>query len=125
MYTVADSTGSRRRRLGVRLPRSWHWWQWRLSFGARASAQLTTTTTQPPDVRQVFLADCATCHGAGGQGTISGPTLAGVGRAFIDYELSTGRMPLAEPNRVPNRHRPTYSRKVINDLVNYGAPGRW
>jgi len=33
-----------------------------------------------PDGRRLFLADCATCHGAGGQGG-AGPALAGNGRA--------------------------------------------
>jgi ubiquinol-cytochrome c reductase cytochrome c subunit len=92
-----------------------------LSFAARASAQSTTTTTQRPDVRQVFLSDCATCHGAAGHGTNYGPTLVGVGRASIDYEVSTGRMPLAQAGRVPSRHRPSYSQATIDDLVNYTA----
>jgi ubiquinol-cytochrome c reductase cytochrome c subunit len=100
-----------------------------LLFGARASADTSTAGTstiststagtQPPDVRQVFLSDCATCHGADAHGTNAGPTLEGVGRAAIDYELSTGRMPLSSPDRVPTRHPPAYSSATIAELVNY------
>jgi ubiquinol-cytochrome c reductase cytochrome c subunit len=82
------------------------------------------------------------CHGADGRGTDRGPTLEGAGRAAIDYELSTGRMPLApvgradqpgtplvplagqslgDPDIVPRRHNPAYPPDVIAALVNYTA----
>jgi ubiquinol-cytochrome c reductase cytochrome c subunit len=56
-----------------------------------------------PDARAIFLRDCAACHGADGRGTVRGPDLAGVGRGFADYELTTGRMPLLGlPAQDPN-----------------------
>ena len=47
--------------------------------------------------RQLFLANCATCHGLNAQGTQAGPTLVGVGAASVDFQVGTGRMPLAGP----------------------------
>jgi ubiquinol-cytochrome c reductase cytochrome c subunit len=47
--------------------------------------------------RQLFLANCATCHGLNAQGTQAGPTLVGVGAAAVDFQVGTGRMPLAGP----------------------------
>ncbi|NLG21073.1 MAG: cytochrome c [Actinomycetales bacterium] len=48
--------------------------------------------------QKLFLANCASCHGknAEGNGT-AGPSLAGVGSAAVDFQVGTGRMPLAAP----------------------------
>src|SRR4051812_48639914 len=53
----------------------------------------------PGDVRTVYLRDCAVCHGADARGTVDGPSLQGVGRASVDYWVSTGRMPLLRNTR--------------------------
>ena len=81
---------------------------------------------QQSDVRPIFLADCATCHGADARGTNRGPTLVGVGRASLDYYLTTGRMPITDPNLVlgnPDqqieRHKPYYSPQTITALEDY------
>ena len=47
--------------------------------------------------KKLFLANCATCHGANAQGGADGPSLAGVGAAAVDFQVGTGRMPLANP----------------------------
>ncbi|HEX3539106.1 MAG TPA: c-type cytochrome [Acidimicrobiales bacterium] len=58
-------------------------------------AQLAPPTPPTPDAaRATFQRDCAVCHGADATGTSRGPSLQGVGRAAVDYELTTGRMPL-------------------------------
>ena len=91
----------------------------RASAASRPQIQLT-------DVRQTFLADCATCHGADARGTNRGPTLVDVGRASLDYYLTTGRMPITDPNQFlgnPDheitRHNPFYSPQVISSLEDY------
>jgi quinol---cytochrome-c reductase cytochrome c subunit len=97
--------------------------------------------TPPRDVRQIFLSDCAVCHGSSGRGTDRGPSLAAVGRASLDYQLSTGRMPLVgvgrdaaepgsplqplpntaggDPDLVPRRHDPAYDGPTIAALIDY------
>ncbi len=44
---------------------------------------------------KLFAANCATCHGTDAQGTDVGPSLIGVGAASVDFQVSTGRMPMA------------------------------
>lgn len=76
--------------------------------------------------RQLYGAGCAGCHGQQGGGTNRGPTLLGVGPANVDFQLSSGRMPLAEPVPQPQRKPPAYSRPDIDALVAYVtslAPG--
>ena len=88
---------------------------------AAASAPTPTQTAAPqPGIQRQYLADCAICHGADAKGTNRGPTLVGVGRASLDYYLTTGRMPITNPNRVLgnpnqdiNRHPPFYAPTTI------------
>jgi len=120
------------------------------STASATSGQVPTSSSG--DVQRIFRSDCAVCHGADGRGTTRGPTLFGVGRASIDYQLSTGRMPLAPVGRsnveegtplqpLPNnaapddgivakRHHPAYPPETITPLVDYianlsggGGPG--
>lgn len=68
---------------------------------------------------ELFVAGCSTCHGVMGQGTDQGPPLIGVGAAAVDFMLSTGRMPLANPNEQPVRNPPKYSGDEIRAIVAY------
>ena len=54
----------------------------------------TFTASDVQEGEKLFLANCATCHNAGGAGTPSGPTLVGVGAAAVDFQVGTGRMPM-------------------------------
>jgi ubiquinol-cytochrome c reductase cytochrome c subunit len=74
-----------------------------LSTGG-AYALFTTSATADTSASQeqlteeggkLFAANCATCHGMALQGTSEGPTLIGVGEASVDFQVGTGRMPLA------------------------------
>ncbi len=53
--------------------------------------------------RKLFLVSCATCHGQNGEGILTqdgnqlGPSLAGVGAAAADFQMTTGRMPAVQP----------------------------
>lgn len=70
---------------------------------------------------ELFAQSCASCHGVGGGGTANGPTLIGVGAANVDFQLSTGRMPMAEPGAQPMRSEPAFSEEEIEALVAYVA----
>jgi ubiquinol-cytochrome c reductase cytochrome c subunit len=67
--------------------------------------------------RTLFQRDCASCHGTAGEGTNLGPTLVGSGAASADFMLSTGRMPIAEPEVQPDRAEPRYGSEDIAALV--------
>lgn len=47
---------------------------------------------------ELFLANCASCHGVNGQGNgTAGPPLAGVGALAVEFQVGTGRMPMTQP----------------------------
>ncbi len=65
-------------------------------FTTSATAETTTAAEeQVADGGKLFAANCATCHGMALQGTTQAPSLIGVGAASVDFQVGTGRMPLA------------------------------
>jgi ubiquinol-cytochrome c reductase cytochrome c subunit len=75
----------------------------------------------------LYQSGCSSCHGIALQGTPGvAPSLRGVGAGPVDFYLSTGRMPLEQPRRQPQRATPLYSRPKINALIafvsSYGGP---
>jgi ubiquinol-cytochrome c reductase cytochrome c subunit len=94
------------------------------AIGGMASVRSGTTTLSAADVergRELFVTSCASCHGAEGLGTSLGPSLAGVGAASASFQLTTGRMPLANVNTQPVRKPKAFTRREIDDLVAYVA----
>ena len=80
------------------------------------------TAAQPASQgRLLYQQSCAGCHGQHGEGTQQGPTLVGVGAASADFYLSTGRMPIPEEQRAPDRKQPAFDRADIDALVAYVA----
>ena len=73
------------------------------------------------DGKQLYLRDCAWCHARDGSGTERGPGIvAGTnGPAFVDFVLSSGRMPLVRPDQRMTRGDPLYSRDQIDAIVAY------
>jgi ubiquinol-cytochrome c reductase cytochrome c subunit len=70
--------------------------------------------------RDLYAQSCAGCHGEDLRGRKGqGPTLRGAGAAAVDFYLSTGRMPLADPTDEPVRADPVFSRRDIDALVAY------
>lgn len=69
----------------------------------------------------LYLRDCASCHGAAGEGTARGVPLQSAGAAGAHYYLSTGRMPISDPDDRVQRSEPTYSEAEIQRLVEYVA----
>ena len=67
------------------------------SLLAPKSAEAAGSTGDLTTGKKLFLANCATCHGISGQGGKIGPSLVGVGAAAVDFQVGTGRMPLAQP----------------------------
>ena len=55
----------------------------------------TVAASQVEDGEKLFLANCSSCHGIGAVGTTDAPSLVGVGAAAVDFQVGTGRMPMA------------------------------
>ena len=71
---------------------------------------------------KLFLANCATCHGLKANGTPDGPSRVGVGAAAVDFQVGTGRMPLAGPGvQAHQSNKIKFSDKQINQLAAFIA----
>ena len=99
-----------------------------VSGGTEAKATSTAeSSTVIEQGRELFLEGCSSCHGLdadGGyqpDGTVSGPSLIGVGAASVDFQVSTGRMPLARPEAQAQRKPPVYDEEEIHALASYIA----
>jgi quinol---cytochrome-c reductase cytochrome c subunit len=77
--------------------------------------------------RALFLVGCASCHGKNGEGVTLqngnqyGPPLAGVGAAAVDFQVGTGRMPMARPGVQAPKKDVLYSEEEISALAAYVA----
>ena len=73
--------------------------------------------------RELFVANCATCHGENGLGIKDvGPSLAGVGAASVDFQMETGRMPMAKPGvQAPRVEDVKFSDEQISAIAAYVA----
>ncbi len=104
-----------------------------LVAAAAVSCSLGGATTDPRPVgpvaaasgggdgREVFLRDCAWCHGSDGSGTQNGPSLEDAGALTTDFYLRTGRMPLSDPGARPERGPKAYDDRTIEALDAYVA----
>ncbi|KYH44031.1 cytochrome c [Branchiibius sp. NY16-3462-2] len=71
--------------------------------------------------KALFLSNCATCHGLNATGTNEGPSLVGVGAAATDFQVGTGRMPLAQPGTQAQAGEVQFSPDEIKQLAAYVA----
>ena len=46
--------------------------------------------------KELFLKGCSSCHGLNAEGGAIAPSLIGVGAASVDFQVATGRMPMAD-----------------------------
>jgi ubiquinol-cytochrome c reductase cytochrome c subunit len=71
----------------------------------------------------LFQTGCSSCHGADGRGVtnidgrVRGPSVVNSGSAAAYYYLTTGRMPLGNPEAQPIRKPPAYDDEEITALV--------
>ncbi|MDP9069130.1 MAG: c-type cytochrome [Actinomycetota bacterium] len=74
---------------------------------------------QEADGEQLYVESCASCHAVDGSGSEYGPDIRGSGEAAVDFQLRTGRMPLADVNEQTRRKPPAFSPEEIGALVEY------
>ena len=97
---------------------------------ASASMKESTSTfarsTQIDEGKQIFLKGCSTCHGLNLEGSAIAPSLIGVGAASVDFQVGTGRMPVADMSTQIARKTPVYNEEEVAALAAYVsslAPG--
>jgi len=77
--------------------------------------------------RELFVVGCASCHGLNAEGietesgSNNGPSLIGVGAAAVDFQVDTGRMPMARPDVQAPRKEAVYSDEETAALAAYVA----
>ena len=78
--------------------------------------------------RELFLVGCSSCHGQNAEGLatvregqVKGPSLVGVGAAAVDFQVSTGRMPMARPEQQAPRKDVVYTEEEIAAMAAYVA----
>ncbi|RNM14424.1 cytochrome C [Nocardioides pocheonensis] len=75
--------------------------------------------------RSLFQVGCSSCHGQNAEGIVTkrgkqyGPSLVGVGAAAVDFQVGTGRMPMAQPGVQAARKKPVYNQDEIDALGAY------
>jgi ubiquinol-cytochrome c reductase cytochrome c subunit len=97
-----------------------------LSPGATAG-QADTTEEDVAAGRELFLVGCSFCHGRNGEGVLTvdgtqyGPALTDVGAASVDFQVGTGRMPMAQPGQQAVRKPVVYTDEEIRQLSAFVA----
>lgn len=86
---------------------------------ACALAPATALAATPEEGRDLFVESCASCHASDGSGTEYGPDITDAGEAAADFQLRTGRMPLADPADQAIRKKPAFDDEEIEALVSY------
>ncbi|MFF8531213.1 c-type cytochrome [Streptomyces sp. SAS_267] len=87
----------------------------------KAQADETAQSLGITEGQKLYSVGCASCHGAGGQGSSDGPSLVGVGAAAVDFQVGTGRMPAQQPGAQIPRKKVIYTQAEIDQLAAYIA----
>jgi len=96
------------------------------TFSVASAATSTEKTTADRSVqieegRQIFLKGCSSCHGLNAEGAQIAPSLIGVGAASVDFQVGTGRMPMADMSTQAMRKDPLYNAEETAALAAYVA----
>ena len=91
-------------------------------FTTSATAETSAAAeAQVEDGQKLFAANCATCHGMNLEGTSQGPSLLGVGAASVDFQVGTGRMPLAATGPQAEKKPVQFTDEQVKALAAYVA----
>lgn len=70
--------------------------------------------------KALFDTSCVSCHGRNAQGIEGrGPSLIGVGAASVEFQVGTGRMPLARQEAQAERKPPVFTDDQVRQLAQY------
>lgn len=82
-------------------------------------------TTSADDVasgEKLFQANCASCHGPSAEGRVGvAPSLIGVGAAAVNFQVATGRMPMAAQGPQAPAKTPQFNEAQIQQLASWVA----
>jgi len=89
--------------------------------GAATKAPITAAERSAliEEGERIFLKGCSSCHGINLEGSAIAPALLGVGAASVDFQVATGRMPVADMSVQIARKEPVYNEKQVEALAAY------
>lgn len=91
-----------------------------LAAPGRSVAQAASGPADAAVGKQFYTRSCISCHGRNLQGVPSrGPSLIGVGGAAVDFQVSTGRMPVAYQGAQIPRKKPRFDNKQARQIAAY------
>jgi ubiquinol-cytochrome c reductase cytochrome c subunit len=97
-------------------------------YAALAPANANKTSDDAATVaegKRLFAVSCASCHGKNAEGILTkrgsqyGPALVGVGAAAVDFQVTTGRMPMAQPGAQALQKAPVFNSDEVEALAAY------
>ena len=92
------------------------------AVGAVANAEAAAPVSQAltvQDGQELFRANCASCHGLDAEGTENGVSLIGVGAASVDFQVMTGRMPMAFQGPQALQREPQFTQEQSDAMGAY------
>lgn len=87
----------------------------------KAATPAGNKTTLIAEGKEIFARGCSSCHGLNLEGGAIAPSLIGVGAASVDFQVGTGRMPMADMSVQAARKDPVYSEAETAALAAYVA----
>ena len=91
-------------------------------FTTTAAAETTEASQQAIDEgEKLFAANCASCHGMNAQGSDVAPSLIGVGAASVDFQVGTGRMPMAAQGPQAEEKPVQFNQEQIDQMAAWVA----
>ncbi|MEI6406822.1 MAG: c-type cytochrome [Actinomycetes bacterium] len=82
---------------------------------------VTSQSTLIEEGKQIFARGCSSCHGLNAEGGSIAPSLIGVGAASVDFQVGTGRMPMADMSQQAMRKKPAFTEAETAALAAYVA----
>ncbi|WP_309712323.1 cytochrome c [Pseudolysinimonas sp.] len=92
-----------------------------LVTSSATASPTSATATASEEGEKLFLSNCASCHGIGAVGTTDAPSLVGVGAAAVDFQVGTGRMPMAASGPQAEAKPVQFTAEQIEELAAYVA----
>jgi ubiquinol-cytochrome c reductase cytochrome c subunit len=77
-------------------------------------------STAAQEGKALFDNTCITCHGRNAEGVVGrGPSLLGVGSASVEFQVGTGRMPMARQEAQAEQKPPQFNADEVTQLGQY------
>jgi ubiquinol-cytochrome c reductase cytochrome c subunit len=92
-----------------------------LGSGNASASSPPSNQQQITQGKNLFAVSCASCHGEYAQGSAEAPSLVGAGAAAVQFQVSTGRMPLKDNDAEAAQKPPVFNQEQTYAIAAYVA----